>query len=32
MDETFRGRLQSAALGLGLTALVFGTAFAVAFF
>lgn len=32
MDETLRGKLQSAVVGLGLTALVFGMAFAVAFF
>ena len=31
MDETLTGKLKSAALGIGLTAVVFGTAFAAAF-
>ncbi len=32
MDQTFTVKLRNAAVGLGLTAVVFGTALAVAFF
>lgn len=31
MDGTFRGTLRNAAMGVGLTAVIFGTALAVAF-
>jgi hypothetical protein len=31
MDQTFQGKLRNAAVGLGLTAMVMGSAIAVAF-
>lgn len=31
MDHTFTGKLRNAALGVGMTVVVMGTAFAVAF-